>query len=124
MVLVTSTLHSSNQNQYNNVYSLTPSAIFNHRFWNLQQIQFPTLDTGEATTLWKKSEKMKKNLLKIVYIFVSFSFLSDDFYMNFHEFDFNNLRNKANIKGSLHKNLEHWHHIAANPSVIYTSENS
>ena len=28
--------------QYNNVYSATPSATFNHRFRNVQQIQFPT----------------------------------------------------------------------------------
>ena len=28
--------------QYNNIYSATPSATFNHRFRNVQQIQFPT----------------------------------------------------------------------------------
>ena len=27
--------------QYNNIYSATPSATFNHRFRNVQQIQFP-----------------------------------------------------------------------------------
>ena len=38
-----------------------------------------------------------------------------DFDMDSHE--------QANAKGSLHKNLEHWHHISANPSVIDTIEN-
>ena len=49
--------------------------------------------------------------------------LSDDFDMDSHNFDFDILRNKANVKESLHKNLEHWHHIGANPSVIDTIEN-
>ena len=49
--------------------------------------------------------------------------LSDDFDMGSHKFDFDILRNKANVKESLHKNLEHWHHTGANPSVIDTIEN-
>ena len=28
--------------QYNNIYSATPSTTFNHRFRNVEQIQFPT----------------------------------------------------------------------------------
>ena len=39
------------------------------------------------------------------------------------KFDFDILRNKANVKESLHKNLEHLHHIGPNPSVIDTIEN-
>ena len=49
--------------------------------------------------------------------------LSDEFDMDSHNFDLDILRNKANVKESLHKNLEHWHHIGANPSVIDTVEN-
>ena len=33
------------------------------------------------------------------------------------------LKKKANIKGSLRKNLEHWHHVGADPSAIDTIEN-
>ena len=46
-----------------------------------------------------------------------------DFHMNPHDFDFDTSRNKANVKGGLRKNLEHWHHIGANPSVIDITEN-
>ena len=53
----------------------------------------------------------------------SFHSLSDDFDMDSHNFDFDILRKKANVKESLHKNLEHWHHIGPNPSVIDTIEN-
>ena len=53
-----------------------------------------------------------------------FHSLSDDFDTDSHSFDFDILRNKANVKESLHKNLEHWHHIGPNPSVIGTIENS
>ena len=52
-----------------------------------------------------------------------FHFLSDDFDMDSHDFDFNTLRNKANVKGSLHKNLKHWHHIEKNPSDIDSLQN-
>ena len=92
---------------------------------NVHQIQSSTLDTGKATALWNKLEKMKLNLLSLslsLQIGALFSFLppfysfSDmDFAMDSHE--------QANVKGSLHKNLKHWHHIGANPSVIYTIEN-
>ena len=43
--------------------------------------------------------------------------------MDSDDFDFDTLKNKANVKESLHKNLEHWHHIGPNPSVIDTIEN-
>ena len=52
-----------------------------------------------------------------------FHSLSDYFDVDFQNFDFDTLRNKANVKESLHKNLEHWHHIGPNPSVIDTIEN-
>ena len=52
-----------------------------------------------------------------------FHSLSDDFDMDSHNFDFDILRKKANVKESLHKNLEHWHHIGPNPSVTDTIEN-
>ena len=54
-----------NTYQYNYVCSTTSSATFNHQFWNVHQIQFPTLQTGEAAALWKKFQKMKHNLSKI-----------------------------------------------------------
>ena len=64
---------------------------------------------------------MKQNLLKINVLFLSpFYFLSDDFDMDSQDFHFDTLRNKANLKGSLHKNSEHWHHIGINPSVVDT----
>ena len=43
--------------------------------------------------------------------------------MDFHNSDFDILMNKVNVKESLHKYLEHWHHIGANTSVIDTIEN-
>ena len=55
--------------QYNYVCSTTASATFNHRFLNVHQIQSPTLDTGEATALWEKFQKIKHNLLKISALF-------------------------------------------------------
>ena len=53
----------------------------------------------------------------------SFHSLSDDFDMDSHNFDFVISRKKANVKESLQKNLEHWHHIGPNPSVIDAMEN-
>ena len=53
----------------------------------------------------------------------TFYSLSDDFDMDSHNFDFDALRNKANVKESLHKKLKHWHHIGGTPSVIDTIEN-
>ena len=52
-----------------------------------------------------------------------FHSLSDEFDTDSLNFDFDIVRNKANVKESLHKNLEHWHHIGPNPSVIDTIEN-
>ena len=52
-----------------------------------------------------------------------FYFLSDFLDTDSRDFDFDTLRNKTNVKGSLHKNLEHWHHIEANLSVIDIIEN-
>ena len=59
-----------------------------------------------------------------MHFFVTFYSLSDDFDTDSHDFEFDTLRNKANVKEHLHKNLEYWHHIGANPSVIDTTENS
>ena len=53
-----------------------------------------------------------------------FHFLSGDFDIDSHDFDFDTLRNKANVKENLHQNLEHWHQTGANLSVIDIIENS
>ena len=45
----------------------------------------------------------------------TFHFLSDDFDTDSRDFDFDTLSNKANVKGSLHDNLGHWHRVDANP---------
>ena len=88
------------------------------------KIQSPTLDTGEATALWKKFQKIEHNLSKISALFLSpFHSLPGDFDTDSHNFYLDILRNKANVKESLHKNLEHWHHIGPNPSVTDTIEN-
>ena len=52
-----------------------------------------------------------------------FHSLSDHFDRDSHNYDFDILGKKANVKESLHKNLEHRHHIGRNPSVIDTIEN-
>ena len=52
-----------------------------------------------------------------------FHFLSDDFDVDSHDFELDTLRNKTNVKESLHKYLEHWHHIGVNPSDIDAIEN-
>ena len=65
-----------------------------------------------------KSFKIKYTSLSL------FHFLSNYIDMDSPDFDFDTLRNNANVKGSLHKNLEHWHHIEANLSVIDTIENN
>ena len=49
--------------------------------------------------------------------------MPDDFDIDSHDFNFDTSRNKTKVKGSLPKNLEHWHHIDANPSVIDTIQN-
>ena len=67
---------------------------------------------------------MKHNFSKISAFFLSpFHSLSDDSDMDSHNSDFDILTNKANVKESLHKNLEHWHHIVANTYAIDTIEN-
>ena len=43
-----------------------------------------------------------------------FHFLSNDLDMDSHDFDFDTFRNKANVKGSLYNNLDHWHNRDAN----------
>ena len=88
------------------------------------KIQFLTLDTGEATALCKKFQKMNQNLSKINAFFLSlFHFLSGYFDMDSRYFGFVILKNKTNVKLSLHKNFEHWHHIEANLSVTDIIEN-
>ena len=52
-----------------------------------------------------------------------FHSLSHGFDTQSHNFDFDILTKKDNVKESLHKNLEHWHHIDPNPSVFDTIEN-
>ena len=67
---------------------------------------------------------MNKNLSKISVRFLfHFHFLSDYFDMDSGGSDFNTLRNKENVKGNLHKNLEHWDHVEANLFVTDTTEN-
>ena len=61
--------NNKNTYQYNYVCSTTSSATFNHQFQNVHQIQFSTLQTGKATALWKKFQKMKHNLSKISALF-------------------------------------------------------
>ena len=105
--------------QYNYICSTTPSATFNHPFRNVHQIQSPTLDTDKVTALWKKFQKIKHNLSKISALFCHlFHSLSDDFDMDSQDLVLDTLRNKANVKESLHKNLEHWHHMGTNPLLI------
>ena len=53
-----------------------------------------------------------------------FHSLSDNFDTDSHNFDFDILMKKATVKESLQKNLEHWHHIGPNPSVIDSIENA
>ena len=72
---------------------------------------------GEISENEAKSFKDKSTFLSPFYS------LSDDFDIDSHSFDFDILRNKVNVKESLHKNLENWHHIGANLSVIDTIEN-
>ena len=82
------------------------------------------LDTGEATAPMEEiSEDESESFEDKCTFLSSFQFMPDNFDMNSHNFDFNTLRNKANVKGSLRKKLEHWHYIGANPSVIDTIEN-
>ena len=76
--------------------------------------QQPVLRAGEATAPMKEiSEDEAESFEDNCTFLSSFQFMPDNFDMNSHDFDFDTLRN----------NLEHWHHIRANPSVIDTIEN-
>ena len=88
------------------------------------KIQSPTLDTGEAIALWKKFQKMKHTLSKISAIFCHlFTLCLMILIQILTILTLISQGKKENVKESLHKNLEHWHHIDPNPSVIYTIEN-
>ena len=50
------------------------------------------------------------------------TFLSPFYSLSGMDFDMVS-HEQANVKGSLHKNLQHWHHLGENPSVIDTIEN-
>ena len=82
------------------------------------------LDTDETTAPMEEISEDEAESFEDKYTFLSsLHFMPDDFDIDSHNSDFDTLRNKANVKGSLRKNLEHWHHISANPSVIDTIEN-
>ena len=82
------------------------------------------LDTGEATAHMEEISEDEAESFEDKSAFLSsFHFMPDDFDIYSHNSDFDTLRNKANVKGSLRKNLGYWHHIDANPSVIDTIEN-
>ena len=82
------------------------------------------LDTAKATVAMEEISEDEAKSIEIKSTFLSsFHFMPDDFDIDSHNSDFDALRNKANVKGSLQKNLEHWRHIDANPSVIDTIEN-
>ena len=82
------------------------------------------LETGEATAPMEEiSEDEAESFEDKCTFLSSLHFMHDDFDIDSHNFDFDTLRNKANVKGSLRKNLEHWHHVSANPSVIDIIEN-
>ena len=82
------------------------------------------LNTGEATAPMEEISEDEAESFEDKSTFLSsFHFMPDDFDIDSDYSDFDTLRNKGNIKGSLQKNLEHWHHISANPSVIDTIGN-
>ena len=95
-----------------------PSATSPHRFRNVHQIHSPTLDTGKATALWKKFQKMKHNFSKISELFCHLFILVWWFWHGFSQFWLRHLKEQANVKETLHENLEHWHHVGVNSSVI------
>ena len=81
------------------------------------------LDTDKATAPMEGTSEDEAESFKDKCTFLSsFQFMPDNFDMNSHDFDFHTLRNKANVRESLRKILEHWHHVGANPSVIDTIE--
>ena len=82
------------------------------------------LDTDEATAPMEEiSEDETESFEDMSTFLSSFHFMPDDFDIVSHNSDFDTLRNKVNVIGSLQKNLEHLHHIGANPSIIDTTEN-
>ena len=85
------------------------------------KIQSPTLNTGKATALWKKFQKMKHNLSKISALFCQLFILCLMILIWILTTLISML--KADVKESLHKKLKHWHHIGGTPSVIDTIEN-
>ena len=81
------------------------------------------LDTGKATAPMEEISEDEAESFEDKFTFLSsFHFILDDFDIDSHNSDFGTLRDKANVKGILRKNLEHWHHTSANPSVINTVE--
>ena len=82
------------------------------------------LNTGEATAPMEEISEDEAESFEDKSTFLSsFHFMPDDFDIDSHNSDFDILRSRANVKVSLRKNLEHWHHIGANPSVTDTIEN-
>ena len=82
------------------------------------------LETGEGTAPMEEISEDEAESFEDKCTFLScLYFMPDDFDIDSRNSDFDTLRNKANVKGSLQKNLEHWHHIGTNPSAIDTIEN-
>ena len=82
--------------QYNNVYSTTPSATFNHRFRNVQQNPISHIGHWRSNCpMEKNSEDQVKSFEDKCAFFSFFHFLSDYFDMDPRDFDFEILRNKA-----------------------------
>ena len=64
------------------------------------------LDTGEATAPMEEISEDEAESFEDNYTFLSsLHFMPDDFDIDSHNSDFDNLRNKANVKGSLRKKL-------------------
>ena len=101
-----------NPYQYNYVCSTAPSPTFNCWFWNVHQIQSPTLDTDEATALCKKFQKTKHNLSEISALFsfffhsFTFSFFVWWFWYGFSQFWFWHLKEESKSKRKLKQKFE------------------
>ena len=64
------------------------------------------LDTGEATAPMEEISEDEAESFEDKYTFLSsLHFMPDDFDIDSHNSDFDTLRNKANVKGSLRKKL-------------------
>ena len=86
--------------QYNNVYSTTPSATFNHRFRNVQQN--PVFHIGH----WRSNcpmEEISEDEAKFFEDKCTFLSLFHFFCQTILIWILVTLRSKANVKGSLHK---------------------